>query len=121
MKVVSPPTASHARNIDPGALLARPNRRVHDGLRFHAVNERWPARPLVQDGVDEFEVLVVAEGDHRISLPRIARGAGIDPEFLWHRNRLQVLPAQLSDTQLQRALRRVRDCSLGAVYLAHIL
>ena len=51
--------------------------------------KRRPARAVLLDGVDELEILIVAEGDQRVAGARVARRAGPCQKFVGHRARVR--------------------------------
>jgi len=109
------------RDFDPAFFGGGEEGGVHDGLGLGAVNEGRDAGALIQDGADEFDVLVVTEGDKGIAGEGIARGAGPFEEFLRDGHGGERVFAAFGHLQFERTFELEEERAFAAVDFAIIL
>jgi hypothetical protein len=99
-------------DLQPGALLFGLQCGVHHGLASGAILEAGGGVPFVQDGVDEFVVLVVAEGLDGVTGFGVARGAGDFEEFIGDWDGLEAGAASFADLELVGFVELVDESAL---------
>ena len=93
---------------------------VHHGLRPRSIVEARHTWPLIADGVDKLERLVLAKGDERIADGGIARTARPHPEFTGHGQRSKARAVAFAVLQLVPFSRRKFERGVASVQL-HII
>ena len=54
-------------DVDPFPIAIGIQYGLHDSLHAHAIEERRTAGSLVEDGIDEFDILIVSERRDRVA------------------------------------------------------